>query len=40
MGGGRDERSSAIGDREQTVISVTPDVHGTGSGSFLEPDAH
>ena len=30
------EGSSAIGDRGQTAISLTPDVDGTGSGSLLD----
>ena len=36
MGDGRAEGSSAIGDRGQAVISLTPDVGGTGSGSLLD----
>ena len=39
MGGGRAEGSSAIGNGGQAVISLTPDVDGTGSGSLLEPEA-
>ena len=39
MGDGRDEGSSAIGDGVQTVISLTPDIDGTDSGSLLEPSA-
>ena len=35
MGDGRGEGSSAIGDRGQASISLTPDVDGTGSGSLL-----
>ena len=35
MGDGRTERSSAIGDAAQAAVSLTPDVDGTGSGSFL-----
>ena len=36
MGDGRAEGSSAIGDREQAAISLTPDVDGTGSGSVMD----
>ena len=36
MGDGRAEGLSAIGDRGQAAISVTPDVDGTGSGSLLD----
>ena len=36
MGDGRAEGLSAIGDRGQDAISVTPDVDGTGSGSLLD----
>ena len=36
MGDGRDEGSSAIGDRGQAAISLTPDIDGMGSGSLLE----
>ena len=36
MGDGRDEGSSAIGDRGQAAISLTSDVDGTGSGSLLD----
>ena len=36
MGDGGAEGSSAIGDRGQTAISLTPDVDGTGSGSLLD----
>ena len=39
MGDGRDEGSSAIGDGVQAVISLTPDIDGTDSGSLLEPNA-
>ena len=35
MGDGRAEGSSAIGDRGQAAVSLTPDVDGTGSGSLL-----
>ena len=35
MGDGRAEGSSAIGDGGQAVISLMPDVDGTGSGSLL-----
>ena len=37
MGDGRAEGSSAIGDRGQAAMSLTPDVDGPGS--LLEPDA-
>ena len=37
MGDGRAEGLSAIGDRGQAAISLTPDVDGTGSGSW--PDS-
>ena len=33
MGDGRAEGSSAVGDRGQAAVSLTPDVDGTGSGS-------
>ena len=36
MGDGGAEGPSAIGDRGQTAISLTPDVDGTGSGSLLD----
>ena len=36
MRDGRAEESSAIGDRGQAAISLTPDVDGTGSGSLPE----
>ena len=36
MGGGRAEGSSAIGDRRQAAISLTPDIDGTASGSLLD----
>ena len=36
MGDGRAEGSSAIGDGGQAVISLMPDVDGTGSGSLLD----
>ena len=36
MGDSRAEGSSAIQEREQAAISLTPDVDGTGSGSLLE----
>ena len=36
MGDGRAEGSSAIGDRGQAAISLTPDVDDTGSGSLLD----
>ena len=36
MGDGRAEGSSAIGDRGQAAISLTPDVDGTGSGSLMD----
>ena len=39
MGDGIAEGSSAVGDREQAEISLTPDIDGTGSGSLLESDA-
>ena len=39
MGDRRAEGSSAIGDRRQAAISLTPDADDTGSGSLLEPDA-
>ena len=35
MGESRVERSSAIGDRGQAAISLSPEVDGTGSGSLL-----
>ena len=35
VGDGRAEGSSAIGDGGNAAISLTPDVDGTGSGSFL-----
>ena len=35
MGDGRAEGASAIGDGGQAAVSLTPDVHGTGSGSLL-----
>ena len=35
MGDGRAEGLSAIGDRGQAAISLTPDVDGTGSDSLL-----
>ena len=38
MGDGGAEGSSAIGDRGQAAISLSPEVDGTGSGSLLEPD--
>ena len=34
-----DSRSTAPGDGGQAVMSLTPDVDGSGSGSLLEPDA-
>ena len=39
VGNGRDEGSSAAGDWGQAAVSLSPDVDGTGSGPFLEPDA-
>ena len=36
MGDGRAEGSSAIGDRGQGAVSLTPDADGTGSGSLLD----
>ena len=36
MGDGRAEGSSAIGDRGQAAISLTPDVDGAGSDSLLD----
>ena len=36
MGDGGAERSSAIGDRGQAAISLTPDLDGTGFGSLLD----
>ena len=36
MGDGRPEGSSEIAGGEQVAISLTPDVDGTGSGSFLD----
>ena len=36
VGDSRAEGSSAIREREQAAISLTPDVDGTGSGSLLE----
>ena len=39
VGDGKAERKSAIGDRGQAAVSVTPDVGHTGSDSLLEPDA-
>ena len=36
MRDGRAEGSSGIGDGGQAVISLTPDVDGTGSGSLLD----
>ena len=36
MGDGRAEGSSAIGDRGQAAMSLTPEVDGTGSGSLLD----
>ena len=39
VGDGIAEGSSAVGDREQAEISLTPDIDGTGSGSLLESDA-
>ena len=36
MGDGRAEGLSAIGDRGQAAISLTPDVDGTGSGCLLD----
>ena len=36
MGDGRAEGSSAIGDGGQGIISLMPDVDGTGSGSLLD----
>ena len=36
MGDGRAEGLSAIGDRGQGAISLTPDVDGPGSGSLLD----
>ena len=36
MGESRAERSSAIGDRGQAAISLSPEVDGTGSGSLLD----
>ena len=36
MGDGRAEGSSAIGEREQAVISFMPVTDGTGSGSLLD----
>ena len=39
MGDGRAEGLSAVGDRGQAAVSLTPDMDGTGSGSSLEPDA-
>ena len=39
VGDGKAERKSAIGDRGQAAVSVTPDVGRTGSDSLLEPDA-
>ena len=35
VGESRVERSSAIGDRGQAAISLSPEVDGTGSGSLL-----
>ena len=35
MGDGRAEGSSAVGDREQAEVSLTPDVNGTDSDSLL-----
>ena len=40
MGDGGAEGSSAIGDGGQAAISFTPEVDGTGSGSFLKSEAH
>lgn len=39
-GDGRAERLSAIGDRSANRSSLTPEVDGAGSGSFLKPEAH
>ena len=36
VGDGRAEGSSAIGDRGQAAMSLTPDVDGTGFGSLLD----
>ena len=36
MGDGRAEGSSAIGDRGQDAISLTPDINGTGSVSLRD----
>ena len=36
MGDGRAEGLSAIGDRGQAAILLTPDVDGIGSGSLLD----
>ena len=36
MGDGRVEGLSAIGDGGQAAISLTPDIDGTGSGSWLD----
>ena len=39
-GDGGAEGSSAIGDRGQASISLTPDIDRTDSGSLLKPDAY
>ena len=36
MGDGRNEGSSAIEDRSQAAISLTPDIDDTDSGSLLD----
>ena len=36
MGDDKAEGSSAIGDRGQAAISLTPDIDGRGSGSLLD----
>lgn len=40
MGNGRAEGLLAVGDRGQTIISLTFDVDDTVSGSLLESNAH
>ena len=35
-GDGRDEGSSAVGDGGQAVISLSPDIDGSGSGALLD----
>ena len=39
-GNGRAERSLAVGDRGQTMVSLKFDVGDTGSASLLESNAH